>query len=62
MDAAEATRNLAGVTQEAGKRERAPAKGVMVSDNPFHLLDSQGGDDARDTSETVHGERERAHV
>ena len=40
--AAEAKRNLVEVTQEGWKRERAPAKGAMVSDNPTKPVDLVG--------------------
>ena len=39
MDAAEAKRSLDKARQEDGKRERAPEKGVKVSDKPVTPAD-----------------------
>ena len=47
---------------EKGKRGRAPAAGVMGSDNPSQLLAPRGSIGAMDTLETVTGEREREPV
>ena len=38
LDAAGAKRNLDKLTREDGKRERAPAKGVKVSEKPTDSL------------------------
>ena len=38
-----------------GKRERAPAGGLMASDNPSTVVDTCGGSDDLDTSETLTG-------
>ena len=42
MDAAGAKRNMAEVARDGGKRERAPAKGARVSDNPTKPADFCG--------------------
>ena len=42
MDAVEAKRNFDKVAQEDGKRERAPARGVEVPDNPTARADLDG--------------------
>ena len=39
MDDAEKKRNAKVATQEAGKRDRAPMKGVKASDNPTQPAD-----------------------
>ena len=39
MDAVEAKRNLEQLAQEDGKRERAPAQGVKLSDKPMEPAD-----------------------
>ena len=42
MNAAEEKHNVKVVTQEGGKRERAPVKGVKASDNPTQFADLVG--------------------
>ena len=49
-------------SQESGKRERAPAKGVKDSDNPTRFWDSTRGGGYKDTLGSGKGEREPAPV